>query len=106
MAATPHPNPQGPRASPAPRRLAGRAMFGREAFIVRVAEDAMAPRVRVDDYVWVDTDEPLRISPDRAAVRIRNSSASLEDAFVPQVALAVARHRATSSYATVGRAAP
>ena len=26
-------------------------MFGRETFIVRVAEDAMAPRVRVGDYV-------------------------------------------------------
>ena len=25
---------------------------------MRVAEDAMAPRVRVGDYVWVDPDEP------------------------------------------------
>ena len=33
-------------------------MFGRETFIVRVAEDAMAPRVRVGDYVWIDPDEP------------------------------------------------
>ena len=33
-------------------------MFGRETFIVRVAEDAMAPRVRVGDYVWVDPNEP------------------------------------------------
>ena len=33
-------------------------MFGRETFIVRVAEDAMAPRVQVGDYVWVDPDEP------------------------------------------------
>ena len=33
-------------------------MFGSETFIVRVAEDAMAPRVRVGDYVWVDPDEP------------------------------------------------
>ena len=33
-------------------------MFDRETFIVRVAEDAMAPRVRVGDYVWVDSDEP------------------------------------------------
>ena len=33
-------------------------MFGRETFIVRIAEDAMAPRVRVGDYVWVDPDEP------------------------------------------------
>ena len=34
-------------------------MFGRETFIVRVAEDAMAPRVRASDYVWVDPDEPV-----------------------------------------------
>ena len=33
-------------------------MFGRETFIVRVAEDAMAPRVRVGDCVWGDPDEP------------------------------------------------
>ena len=33
-------------------------MFGRETFIVRVAEDAMAPRVRAGDYVWIDPDEP------------------------------------------------
>ena len=33
-------------------------MFGCETFIVRVAEDAMAPRVRAGDYVWVDPDEP------------------------------------------------
>ena len=33
-------------------------MFGRDTFIVRVAEDAMAPRVRAGDYVWVDPDEP------------------------------------------------
>ena len=33
-------------------------MFGRETFIVRVAEDAMVPRVRAGDYVWVDPDEP------------------------------------------------
>ena len=33
-------------------------MFGRETFIVRVAEDAMAPRVRMGDYVWIDPDEP------------------------------------------------
>ena len=33
-------------------------MFGRETFMVRVAEDAMAPRVGVGDYVWVDPDEP------------------------------------------------
>ena len=33
-------------------------MFGRETFIVRIAEDAMAPRGRAGDYVWVDPDEP------------------------------------------------
>ena len=33
-------------------------MFGPETFIVRVAEDAMAPRVRAGDYVWIDPDEP------------------------------------------------
>ena len=33
-------------------------MFGRETFIVRIAEDAMAPRVRAGDYVWIDPDEP------------------------------------------------
>ena len=33
-------------------------MFGRETFIVRVAEDAMAPRVQAGDYVWIDPDEP------------------------------------------------
>ena len=34
-------------------------MFGRETFIVRIAEDAMAPRVRAGDYVWIDPDEPM-----------------------------------------------
>ena len=33
-------------------------MFGSETFIVRIAEDAMAPRVREGDYVWIDPDEP------------------------------------------------
>ena len=33
-------------------------MFGSETFIVHIAEDAMAPRVRAGDYVWVDPDEP------------------------------------------------
>ena len=33
-------------------------MFGRDTFIVRVAKDAMAPRVRAGDYVRVDPDEP------------------------------------------------
>ena len=33
-------------------------MFGRDTFIVRIADDAMAPRVRAGDYVWVDPDEP------------------------------------------------
>ena len=34
-------------------------MFGPETFIVRIAEDAMAPRVRAGDYVWIDPDEPM-----------------------------------------------
>ena len=33
-------------------------MFDRATFIVRVAEDANAPRVRVRDCVRVDPDEP------------------------------------------------
>ena len=33
-------------------------MCGHETFVVRVAEDAMAPRVRTGDYVRVDPDEP------------------------------------------------
>ena len=33
-------------------------MFGRETFIVRIADDAMAPRVRAGDYIWIDPDEP------------------------------------------------
>ena len=34
------------------------AVFGSETFIVRIADDAMAPRVRAGDYVWIDPDEP------------------------------------------------
>ena len=33
-------------------------MFGARTFIVRIADDAMAPRVCAGDYVWVDPDEP------------------------------------------------
>lgn len=33
-------------------------MSGRETYIVRIAEDAMVPRVRAGDYVRVDPDEP------------------------------------------------
>ena len=33
-------------------------MFGPETFIVRVTDDAMAPRVCAGDYVWIDPDEP------------------------------------------------
>ena len=40
------------------RRRRAEAMFGAETFIVRIAEDAMAPRVREGDYVRVDPDEP------------------------------------------------
>ncbi|MDE2904962.1 MAG: S24 family peptidase [Acidobacteriota bacterium] len=34
-------------------------MFGPETFIVRVADDAMAPRVCAGDYIWIDPDEPI-----------------------------------------------
>ena len=34
-------------------------MFGRDTFIVRIAEDAMAPRACEGDYVWIDPDEPV-----------------------------------------------
>ena len=44
-------------------------MFGRETFIVRVAEDAMAPRVRAGDHVWVDPDEP---AADGSLVAVRD----------------------------------
>ena len=43
-------------------------MSGCETFIVRVGEDAMAPRVQMGDYVWVDPDEPAAHGP-RVAVR-------------------------------------
>ena len=33
-------------------------MFGPETFIVRVTDDAMAPRVCTGDYIWIDPDEP------------------------------------------------
>ena len=32
---------------------------GPETFIVRVTDDAMAPRVRAGDYIWIDPDEPI-----------------------------------------------
>ena len=44
-------------------------MFGSETFIVRIAEDAMAPRVRDGDYVWIDPDEP---AVDRRFVAVRD----------------------------------
>jgi len=51
-------------------------MFGPETFIVRIAEDAMAPRVRTGDYVWVDPDEP---AVDGSIVAVRDpASGSLE----------------------------
>ena len=37
-------------------------MFGRETFIVRIAENAMASRVRTGDYVWVAPDQPAAYS--------------------------------------------
>ena len=33
-------------------------MFDTETFIVRIADDAMAPRVRAGDYIWIDPDAP------------------------------------------------
>ena len=33
-------------------------MFGPETFIVRIADDAMAPRACAGDYIWIDPDEP------------------------------------------------
>ena len=46
-------------------------MFGPETFIVRIAEDAMAPRVRAGDYVWIDPDEPMA---DGRFVAVRDSA--------------------------------
>ena len=34
-------------------------MHGRDTFVVRVEDDAMAPAFRDGDYVWVDPDEPM-----------------------------------------------
>ena len=48
-------------------------MFGRETFIVRVAEDAMAPRVRAGDYIWIDPDEP---AADGRLVAVRDPARS------------------------------
>ena len=50
-------------------------MFGPETFIVRIAEDAMAPRVRAGDYVWVDPDEP---AVDGSIVAVRDPARSGE----------------------------
>ena len=90
VAVTPHPTRE-PRAPP-PRRS---AQPGGQCWTVRRSSCASPrtpwPRVRVGDYVWVDPDEPIRTSPDRAVVSIRNSSASSEDALVPREALTVAR---------------
>ncbi len=33
-------------------------MYGRDTFIVRADDDALAPRIRKGDYVYVDPDEP------------------------------------------------
>ena len=33
-------------------------MFGDETFVVRVADDGMAPRIAVGDFAWVDPHEP------------------------------------------------
>ena len=33
-------------------------MYGRDTFLVRVADDGVAPRLVAGDYVYVDPDEP------------------------------------------------
>ncbi|MDE0063673.1 MAG: hypothetical protein OXP09_16715 [Gammaproteobacteria bacterium] len=33
-------------------------MYGRDTFIVRVDDEALAPQIRKGDYVYVDPDEP------------------------------------------------
>ena len=50
-------------------------MFGRETFIVRIAEDAMAPRIRASDYVWIDPDEP---AADGSFVAVRDPGCGRE----------------------------
>lgn len=42
-------------------------MFGSDTFIVHIAKDAMAMRVLVGDYLWMDPDESG--SADRLAIR-------------------------------------
>ena len=52
--------------------LAVRAMFGPETFIVRIADDAMTPRVRAGDSALIDPDEPAaagRLSGRRRVLR-------------------------------------
>ena len=49
-------------------------MFGSETFIVRVAEDAMAPRLRADDYVWIDlypSQDPSFVERERNPLQAR-----------------------------------
>ena len=48
-------------------------MFGRETFIVRVAEDAMAPRVRAGDYIWEER------GGDRAAALLRREGVTMAE---------------------------
>ena len=33
-------------------------MYGRETFLVRMADDSMSPALRAGDYAYVDPDEP------------------------------------------------
>ena len=51
-------------------------MFGRETFIVRIADDAMAPRVRAGDYIWIDPDgrRTLRALDERCPERTVDAS--------------------------------
>jgi len=53
----------------APSRAQEFAMFGSETVIMRISEDAMAPRVRAGDYVWIDPDEP---AADGSLVAVRD----------------------------------
>ena len=49
-----------PRRDGAGIRRAGRGVnFGPETFLVRIADDAMAPLLPSGHWVWVDPDEPM-----------------------------------------------
>ena len=71
-------------------------MFGPETFIVRIADDAMAPRVRAGDYVWIDPDEP---AADGRLVAVRDPGRGGETV----VRLLVARDGRRTLHALDGR---